>query len=136
MKKVIKRNNSVIIVERENEINDFVLNTHINDNNEVLRLKNSKNKINNIDFKELSEDEKDIYKPPHINGQQGSERNKLNTINDGLEIKVNDSNINIINDNDRQNRKQIINQHMQSTTLISNQIRSLEIKIDNKNSEN
>ena len=126
----------VIIVERENEINDFVLNTHINDNNEVLRLKNSKNKINNIDFKELSEDEKDIYKPPHINGQQGSERNKLNTINDGLEIKVNDSNINIINDNDRQNRKQIINQHMQSTTLISNQIRSLEIKIDNKNSEN
>jgi hypothetical protein len=126
----------VIIVERENEINDFVLNTHINDNNEVLRLKNNKIKINNIDFKELSEDEKDIYKPPHINGQQGSERNKLNTINNGLEIKVNDSNINIINDNDRQNRKQIINQHMQSTTLISNQIRSLEIKIDNKNSEN
>ena len=126
----------VIIVERENEINDFVLNTHINDNNEVLRLKNNKIKINNIDFKELSEDEKDIYKPPHINGQQGSERNKLNTINNGLEIKVNDSNINIINDNDRQNRKQIINQHMQSTTLITNQIRSLEIKIDNKNSEN
>ena len=85
---------------------------------------------------ELSEDEKDMYKPPHINELQGSERNKLNTKNNAINIKVKDNDIKIINENECQQRNQLIKSHLQSTTLLSNQFKSLEIKIDNKNSEN
>ena len=134
----------VIIIEREKEINDFVLNTNRNDNddnndnNEVLKLKNNKIKINRIHLNELSEDEKDTYKPPHTNELQGSERNKLNTKNNAINIRVkdNDNDIKITNENERQQRNQLIKSHLQSTTLLSNQFKSLEIKIDNKNSEN
>ena len=135
-----KEETPVIIVEREEKNNDLNnLNSKNEDDDLVLTLKKKKININELNLDNISEDEKDIYKQPPslINKIQTSERYKINTNNIGIDVKSKDQgiDININNENQYQKRNNIIHRYLQSTTLISNQVRPLEIKINNKNSE-
>lgn len=133
-----KEKTPVIIIEREIQNNNLNINID-NDDDLIIKLENNKVRINKIDMHNNSEDEKDIYKTNIIYKNKTSERAKLNTKNIEIEVNSEDKDIymNNLDDNiEDQIRKKIIKKKLQSTTLLSNQGRPLEIKIDNKNYEN
>ena len=131
-----KEKTPILIIEKEIQVNNLNLNPNIeNDDDLVLKLK-KKIKINEIKLHDnVHEDIKENYNSNDANSIKNTERNQLNK---NIEIDVNSEDKDVVdncNNIDLKHRNKAMTKHLQSTTLISYINKPLEIKIDNKNSE-
>ena len=124
-----KEKTPIIISPLEDHINNSILEQ---DNEIVSQLKEKGVKIRKINrINDISEDKKDNYRPTENDAKKTSER--LNANRDNLQIKINpieENDNNGLFDRDKNKKK-----FQQSTTLYSNKIKQIEIKIDNNNND-
>ena len=64
---------------------------------------------------------------------KNSERNKLNTRDNEIDIKLKDNIIKIAKDKEHYSRNKSLKLNFQNTTLFSSQVKPLEIKNNNNN---